>query len=184
MKDDRDLQLPHSAASARRCLSQACQHIGKKSPNHSGLTEPASSSPSIQGSHVGIHVVNPKRQKSVPIYGRSPSDYCNSPIAVRWSLSSVPGTRDWELAVKTPLRLGFVIHTVESYNPLEEDVQFRVRGWILCNLEQGLEDVCMRHITLSRPACVGRSVFDSLRIMSWKLSICLAPLKTSYNLGT
>lgn len=43
--------------------------------------------------------------------------------------------------METPLGLRLVIHRIKPDNSLQEDMQFWMRIRILCNLEEGLENV-------------------------------------------
>ena len=77
--------------------------------------------PRVQGSHI--------RKKVVDI------------VTIRRILLRVPLLWSGEFAIQPTLDFGFVVDRVEAYDPLEENVQFWVRGRVFCYFEEGLEDI-------------------------------------------
>jgi hypothetical protein len=116
MIDGRDHRLHHSVGAIQMCLF--CElHSPDK---FSVLTESTRSPETIQTSHIGVHVVNPAHQPD------SDERRVDLPVAVRWRLLGIPHPSGRELPIQPPLRFTLIINTIESNNPLQKDMEFRM----------------------------------------------------------
>lgn len=118
MKDDRGPLPRRNEAGERTCLKDCAESADTTAACDNGKrTEASFSPPRVETGEVGKHIVYPFHSQLRYIR----MEDC-APVRVRRVLFCIPDARIWEFVIDPPLRLGLVVYTVKSNNPLQEDV--------------------------------------------------------------